>query len=136
MVRTQLDLPVTSAMERPRVRFTVRQMMIVVAVVAVLMSSYTIAMRMRHLSAYRYMVRYHRQHERTSVIAVRDSLTGQEIAGVEELDRLTRTKSAYHAAMRRKYERAVAQPWITIPVDPPDPVLNQPGRSVDIHYGD
>jgi hypothetical protein len=118
-------------------RFTVRQLMIAVAIVAVLALAFMVAMRMSsRAAAYRYMVRYHRQHERTSVIAVRDQQSGQEIAGPEELDRLTRTKTAYHAAMRRKYEQAVVRPWITIADDPPDPVLNKPGRTVDIHYRD
>ena len=79
------------------------------------------------------MVRYHAQHERAVVIAVRQ---GSITAGPDELARLNREWSDFHAAMKRKYEYALAHPGVAIPLDPPHPILNKPGRSVDIHYGD
>jgi hypothetical protein len=34
-----------------------------------------------------------------------------------------RARAAYHAAMRRKYERAAARPWEVVTPDPPEPEL-------------
>ena len=32
-----------------------------------------------------------------------------------------RQRAIYHAALRRKYERAARYPWLPVPPDPPEP---------------
>jgi hypothetical protein len=124
-------------MRLPRLRFTIRRMMVVVAILAVIIGGTQLWLRMRAArereKAYRYMARYHAMHERAVVIAVRQ---GSATAGPDELARLNQEWSDYHATMKLKYERALANPGVAIPLDPPHPVLNKPGRSVDIHYRD
>jgi hypothetical protein len=112
-------------------------MMTVVAIVAIIIGVVQLWLRARALrareEAFRYMVRFHAQHERAVVIAVRQ---GSTTAGPDELARLNQNYSDYHAAMKRKYEYGLAHPGVAIPLDPPHPVLNKPGRSVDVHYAD
>ena len=52
------------------------------------------------------------------------------------LPRLNRAWSDFHAAMKRKYEHALARPGVAIPYDPPHQILNKPGPSVDVRFED
>ena len=124
-------------MRLPRLRFTIRRMMVAVAILAAIIAGTQLWFRMRAArereKSYRYMARYHAIHERAVVIAVRQ---GSATAGPDELARLNQEWSNYHANMKRKYDYAIANPGVAIPLDPAHPVLNKPGRSVDIHYRD
>jgi Tfp pilus assembly protein PilE len=109
--------------------FTVRRLMIVVAILAVLFRGLVLWKRS---SAYRYHVRYHRMQERSTFIRVTE---GQYTASEAELAEMTKVWAAHHAALTRKYEQA--WPWQNLPPDPPDPFpLSGPGRRVDVHFGD
>src|SRR5690242_13039382 len=96
-------------MRLPRLQFTIRRMMIVVAILAAIIGGTRLWLRMRAArereKAYRYMARYHAMHERAVVIAVRQ---GSTTAGPEELARLNQEWSNYHATMKNKYEYALA----------------------------
>jgi hypothetical protein len=117
-------------MRVPRVRFTVRRMMIAVAVSAAVIWGVILWQR---ASFYRWKARYHARMERSSIIAV---IEGRKSAAPGELADLSRIRAAHHAALRRKYEHAAARPWEYVPSDPPDPVpLSGPGRRVDLHFG-
>lgn len=111
--------------------------MVVVSILAVIIGGTQLWLRMRAArereKAYRYMARYHAQHERAVVIAVRQ---GPTTVGPGELARLNQEWSNYHDTMRRKYDYALANPGVVIPLDPPHPILNKPGRSVDIQFRD
>jgi hypothetical protein len=116
-------------MRVPRVRFTVRRMMVVVAVVAAMIWA---VMLWQRASFYRWKVRFHAQMETSSIIAV---IEGPNSANRDELTRLSRVRSAHHGALRRQYEHAAARPREHVPSDPPDPVpLSGPGRRVDLHF--
>jgi hypothetical protein len=116
-------------MRLPRVRFTVRRMMVAVAVIAILIEGVSLWQR---AALYRWKVRHHAMMERSSVIAV---VEGPKAADNAELARLSEVWSTYHAAMKQKYEYAVTRPWIYVPPDPPQPFpLSEPGRRVDLHF--
>ncbi|WP_435008641.1 hypothetical protein P12x_005851 [Tundrisphaera lichenicola] len=120
-------------MKRPRI--TLGRLMLFVAIVGTLTWGGVSAYRGWKLaSMYRSLAQYHAQHEKTSIIAVRERTS---TAGPEQLAALTRGWRAYHSSMRRKYERAASFPWLRLPDDPPSPVeLSNAatGREVDLHY--
>ena len=118
-------------MRLPRVRFTVRRMMIVVAVAAMLLGAY----EMLGVSLYRRKQALHfglaesdalrelADHERITAL-----IKGQ--AGTTARDRETkhialgeqaRKRAAYFTAMKRKYEIAAIRPWVSVEPDPPLP---------------
>jgi hypothetical protein len=112
-------------------RVTVRRMMVAVAVLAVAMGG--IALR-RRSEFYQASARHHSRMERSSVIAI---VEGSGPASRDELARLNRARTAYHADLRQKYERAAGHPWVSMPPDPPEPVpLSGPGRRVDLNFHD
>jgi len=118
-----------------RPQITIGRLMILVAVVGVMAWGGVWAYRRWMLApAFRHRARYHAQHEKTTIIGVREP---SHTADATELAALTRTWQAYHSTMRQKYERAAACPWLPLPDDPPSPVgLSDAatGRSVDLHY--
>jgi len=96
------------AMRVPRVRFTVRRMMIAVAVVGAMMGWFALQRR-----AERFQQRA-AAHGRKAE-AARDYMA----LGIYNP---TLTKHhAYHEEMRRKYDRGVLHPWLFVAPDPPEP---------------
>lgn len=118
-----------------RLRFTIGRLMSLVAIIGVLIWVGVSAYRGWVLAPmYRSRARYHVQHEKVTIIAVREPT---HTAGPQELDALTRKWQAYHSSMRQKYERAASFPWLPLPPDPPCPVEMSnaaTGRGVDLHY--
>ena len=93
-------------MPLPLARFTVRRLMVAVAVVAVMLS--ILAELSRRRIQFGRMAAYHRRR-RGSVVAPFDFChVGNE-------------KQFFHAIMERKYMRARSSPWISVPPDPPEP---------------
>lgn len=118
-------------MKLPRCRLTVRRMIAVVAIIALIIGVATYLMRADH---YRRRARHHALMERSSVIAVVD---GAKPAEQQELDELNRAWTAHHGSLRRKYEAAATRPWAYVAPDPPEPfAMSGPGRRVDLHFGD
>jgi hypothetical protein len=118
-------------MRLPRVRFTVRRMILAVAVLAALIWGGTLWQR---AVLYQWKTRFHSQMERSSVIAV---IEGPNNANREELTEMSRAWANHHAALRRKYELAAARPWVYVPPDPPQPFqLSGPGRRVDLNFSE
>jgi hypothetical protein len=132
-------------MKFPRPRFTVRQLMIAVAVVAVAFG-YQNAVRRR--DTFEFMALFHRQE----MEACRDYLAGATVQstggdgrttyrrmvptgpdpgiadarsrgwGVELFERASLKRlEAYHAEMKQKYERAARYPWLPVEPEPPEP---------------
>src|SRR4051794_35315787 len=105
-------------------RFHLRTLMLAVAALAILTWGLVTLQRTlermpSRIPVYKSRAMHHGQMERVTVIAVRE---GSHTAGVDELARLNRAWSAYHTAMRRKYEFAAAYPWVPVLPDPADPV--------------
>jgi hypothetical protein len=157
-------------MRRLRVRFTVRTMMVAVAVVAVAVGGGLTVTRLKRLrDEYRQKAEYHAQEmgqwdlsggvlglyffEGRNVYELSpdgrflrwyplptppvvtpfpgDVPWVEGTNGLPEDDRAKvtrrflayRARAVYHAALRRKYERAAASPWLAIDPDPPEPNL-------------
>ncbi len=111
----------------PRIRLTVRRLMVLVLLVAILMAAGIEARRLLLRSReYRGHLAYHtrREREERRNLGVAESIRrkgktlNREMSLVEEVARL---RIPYHARLRRKYERAVTQPWEPLPPDPPEP---------------
>jgi hypothetical protein len=100
--------------------------MAAVAVIAILLAGAVTTIKVLRLreAAYRFRqaARYHRQQERLIIIRAQDIRTGQDV-GPMELTRINRVWKGHHAALRRKYECATAHPQISLPSDPPHPIL-------------
>jgi hypothetical protein len=119
-----------------RFRFTIRRMMVVVAIVAVICGGGSYAWRReqlrRRLEGYHWKISHHSQMERSSITAIVESNVP---TGPDELARLNSVRTAYHASMRRKYQRAAVRPWQGIEPDPPEPVeYSGPGRRVNLQF--
>ena len=108
-------------MRLPRVRFSVRQIMVAVAAVALIMAIRieTDRMRLRSLD-------YELQSLVHSLAAMRFDGRGPQLhscRGPYEPPPSVRNprKVAYHAAMSRKWAGAAEQPWLPVAPDPPMP---------------
>ena len=124
-VRSRYNRP----MKIPRISFTVRRMMVAVAVVA-------LAFAIVHLWSLRQLyLKMAAQHG--GISALRDR-TPEDIAfwearltaqheGLPASDPwpgghpLVPSMARYHEAMRLKYERAARYPWLPVAPDPPEP---------------
>jgi hypothetical protein len=75
-------------------------------------------------AAYRFRqtARYHEQQERLIIFRAQDIRTGQDV-GPDELTRINRVWKGHHALLRRKYDHATGHPQISVPPDPPHPIL-------------
>lgn len=125
-------------MRLPRVRFTVRAMLIAVASIALLMGG----LRLLWLrSVYRNAAFAHAAYEnlaRTMQRIVENEgnderelyiAFGMKVEPESEAVRAKRAADAsvnqktaeYHAALKLKYERAACRPWVTLAPDPPPP---------------
>jgi hypothetical protein len=110
----------------PRLRFTVRRLLIAVAVVALTISGASWATRRYREAVVSYENRliYHR----TNAAFLRYSPEAQPFTWIPpipapspaEIDR-SRRGAEYHEAMVLKYERALRYPWLPIGPDPPEP---------------
>jgi di/tripeptidase len=132
-------------MRLPRVRFTVRRMMIAVAVVAVLIACSFQAVRLhRNYQHYSWRVEFHTTMEQgdltlaSSLNNLADVLSSgaSRLAGRgfgEEMGQRAkkhfreaerrRVSAKYHAQMKAKYEAAARRPWLDVEPDPPPPEL-------------
>jgi hypothetical protein len=97
-------------------------MMAVVAFVALILGGVSEGIRISSLAKYyRGRAEYHASHARSIATSIYDD-QGRALASTEELGRLDPIWEAHHIALKRKYERAAAMPWVLVPRDPPDPL--------------
>jgi hypothetical protein len=125
-------------MRQPRVRFTVRGMLIAVASVALLMGGLRLlwlrsVYRKAALAHAAYenlartlqrMVENDGQEERELEIAFGMKVEPQSeaVKAKRAADaRMNQETAEYHAALKHKYERAASRPWVPIAPDPPPP---------------
>jgi hypothetical protein len=101
-------------MPLPRVRFTVRRMMVAVAIMALCLTAWSF---------------WARRDERFLKFAI-EAMTHATLARAYETGRpfdsrvrapVDPQKAAYHAALVRKYEYAARYPWLPVLPDPPEP---------------
>src|SRR4051794_11049283 len=111
-------------MRPPRVRFTVRRLMVAVAVVAVCMGLLTMRQRAATRRA-RALSHAAKADERRVVVAVwrRGNVRLINITREQAEADVGRCERAatYHEAMRRKWEEAARHPWLAVEPDPPEP---------------
>ncbi len=116
-------------MKVPRVRFTVRRMMVVVAVVALAFGIFRLwALRELYLekAANHAGFRAYMLRSPESIAHWEDRWTDQRIGKPARYPwpggpPFVPAMAKYHDAMRIKYERAARYPWLPIEPDPPDP---------------
>lgn len=119
-------------MRLPRVRFTVRTIMVGVAVVALVIA---VEQTRRRRALFHERAEFHsrREYDYGRLVPLAESLArgetfeskdekgepayvcGNIIRGIRE----SPVRWAYHARLRRKYERANRLPWLTVEPDPP-----------------
>jgi hypothetical protein len=116
-------------MRLPRVRLTVRRLLVAVAVVEA--AAGVEALR-RRSEGFRELALYHASEETLYLDHARLWDEGQS-AGCTEIPpdatpeeyaqgaRRCRLRAAYAAGLSRKYERAAARPWLPVAPDPPRP---------------
>jgi hypothetical protein len=113
-------------------RFTVRQMAVAIAVIAIALASGIWLTRMGRLAgSYQQRAHQHVEEEREARRAVDDALAHiRRIAKYPEKDPMFRhlerlrdknPRADYHAAMKDKYELASRRPWQPVTSDPPPP---------------
>jgi hypothetical protein len=99
-------------MRLPRFRFTIRRMMIVVAVVAILFWAIWLGAR---IHAFRWMAKYHEARRWTQVI----DTTSRGIDSRGEV--ISSERDRWHAALAAKYDHAARYPWLSVEPDPIEP---------------
>jgi hypothetical protein len=91
----------------PRLRFTVRRLMLVVAITGLAMGRGVWCYRMWELS---------REHASGARMHAYYWMVHSAADAIENA-----TRADYHAAMARKYERAARYPWLPFKPNPPGP---------------
>jgi hypothetical protein len=111
----------------PRVRFTVRRLMLVVAIIAVALGGGVWVVEMMRLShAYRLRAALHVQKHRHLLSVPHGRFEGALATismslGLEKAYERRLRSIAYHVSMKQKYDRAAARPWLVLSPDPPEP---------------
>src|SRR4051812_46996523 len=111
-------------MSLPRVRFTVRRMMLAVAIAAVALGS--TAELKRRSDRFRRLAEEHNQRVIVGRMVTRRGGGTREFfydrSGnpVPEWERHL-LKDAWHAKLKIKYYEASRHPWLPVPPDPPEP---------------
>ena len=119
-------------MRLPVVRFTMRRMMIAVAIAAFLIGGGIEAARFKRLRAsHLYDAAYHARREAEELrdvahfVAHFDRARREGAANAKDrsfalMERSSRFRVEYHARLKRKYSRAANRPWQSVPPDPKD----------------
>jgi hypothetical protein len=118
-------------MRMPRVRFAMKRMMLAMAALALIMGGLRIAWLR---DGYRKAAAFHAATENLQRVFLEGAKTEEELAlafgyelpGEEKAQQaakiqIMQRKADNFAAMRRKYERAAARPWMAVDPDPPSP---------------
>jgi hypothetical protein len=105
-------------MRLPRVRFTVRRMMVAVAVAALLLIGVVL---WRRSEEYRRRAESHDSLLWSELpVAVDEAASPGRLGGGLSVVGLLR-RAKYHHDMSQKYWRAAARPWLPVAPDPPEP---------------
>jgi hypothetical protein len=111
----------------PRVRFTIRRLMVAVAVTAVVATLTQISCRWWRYRA-SYLTNVEDERSWLKFVAEQIRFHHRSRMAPEEVTRRTEERRAYklrnvayHAALKRKYEHAMWHPWVLVPLDPDPP---------------
>ncbi len=114
-----------------RPRFTIRRLMAVVAIVAILLTAGKMLMtwRLRSLKAGEYAAEAQSWADDASKVermmvkprSQSDPASRQRLAGLGEVARNYRDHERSNRELASKYARAAARPWVPIEPDPPEP---------------
>jgi hypothetical protein len=118
-------------MRLPRVRFTVRRMMVAVAIVALLAGvgrAYHRHVRFKEI-AFEHDFKAHPFH---CGMAIPDESNIAEWKEWRERRNRESKMETYHAQMFDKYERAARLPWLFVEPDPPEPKCIPSGASGEL----
>ena len=103
-------------MRLPRVRYTVRRMMVVVLIVAIMLAIHVTLQRRR--VRFEQLSRYHIQSIR---IESSCSWAPYEPEESDVLSDKALWQAIWHAKLSRKYSEAARRPWLPVSPDPPQP---------------
>ena len=98
-------------MRAPRVRFTVRRLMIAVAVVGIILGPYTTCRNRAARFDERCEWHYRRIDELLRGVYYGDDAAWRRVAA----------RAAWHTEMHEKYDLASRRPWLPVAPDPPEP---------------
>lgn len=104
-------------MRLPRLRFTVRSLMVAVAILGVLALVFRSYETNRRKVRFDALANYHRMMEVTTAV----ERYGPDGAGHNVHSTLATPRSQFHNQMSWKYENASNQPWLPVESDPPEP---------------
>ncbi len=111
----------------PRVRFTVRRMMVAVAVLAILLGVYGWVLRLRRMSV-EFLAEARRHADMEQVLRTIIGVSGRDSfvdispgPGVPSRRTTAGAVAEHEAALGRKYERAARYPWLSVAPGPPEP---------------
>jgi hypothetical protein len=105
------------------IKLAVRRKMVIVAVVAVLVAFVPNHIRWGPWSSrYRARAAVYKAGALSTLASVTDG-SGRELLSAQELAELEPERVAHYAALSQKYDRAANRPWLTVPLDPPDPII-------------
>ncbi len=112
-------------MRFPRVRFSVRKIMVAVAILAVILGLLIGRRgRFRRLALAHKMESFALQVSDLEFYLLLTAASGEKPEAEEQRNRTTRPVyqfREYHEAMADKYDRASDQPWLLVAPDPPPP---------------
>jgi hypothetical protein len=125
-----------------RLRVSVRAMMIIVAIVAILLVAWLEVAGKERRRGFRNKANFHASAEgvwrklqhRLAQLAIGDDKTVCDAEAFREIKAKVVAIAEYHAAMRRKYQQAASHGWFTVAPDPPPPPPSPeallPGRRI------
>jgi hypothetical protein len=112
-------------MRLPRIRFTVRQLMVVVAVVSLLLAVTTGLLRRRASFQRRTEVHARKASQENLMGMFAGELPYNASARLTPMQERTRDAhyelAGYYYGLEAKYRRAAGRPWLPIGTDPPPP---------------
>ena len=105
-------------MRVPRVRFTVRRLMVAVALLSLLLGLVARRERLLRLSTY-----HAEQSHRTMIVQQSNLPVAVDSAGAHQPGAYLSTtpRSEWHARMSMKYQTAARYPWLPVESGPPEP---------------
>jgi hypothetical protein len=107
-------------MRMPRFRFTIRRMMVAVAIVGALFGVLGLWQRS---AAYAAIAERHADEELAIVALALDALTARDGPRLPTglTLRMLMSRAVLHHKLARKYRRAARYPWLPVAPDPPEP---------------
>ena len=104
----------------PRFRFTIRRMMVVVAVIAIVLGVLGLWQRS---AAFGSIAERHSEEELSFIALALDALTARDGPRLPTglTQRMLMSRDVHHHKLARKYRRAARYPWLTVEPDPPEP---------------